>query len=126
MRLAKIKNKYMYKTTPDDEGTHYYLVFYDCSEKRYKAIQLTHLYIKDKNRFIQVSKGFITIEKFKEFDVPSGVRQYVYETNVDGNKIDLLSEHVTYISKRYLSKKQSDRIKKFAKKKKTLHIRAVR
>ena len=113
MRLAKIKNKYMYKTTPDDEGTHYYLVFYDYDLKCYCAVQLTHLYIIDKNRFIQVSKGNIKVEKLKEFDVPSGVHKMVYETDVNGNKIILKNENVRYISKRYLSKKQSERIKKY-------------
>ena len=120
MRLAKIKNKYMYKTTPDDEGTHYYLVFYDRKKKCYCAVQLTHLYIKDKNRFIQVSKGFIKVEKLKEFDVPSGVKRQLYLTNVDGKKIDIKDrKNVVEVYPRYLSKKQSDRIIKYATKKKT-------
>ena len=106
----------MYKTTPNDEGTHYYLVFYDRKKKRYCAVQLTHLYIKDKKRFIQVNKGFIKIEKFKEFDVPSGVKKEVFETDVNDRKIDLHNENVRYVSKRYLSKKQSKRIKDFIKK----------
>ena len=115
MRLAKIKNKYMYKTTPDDEGTHYYLVFYDRKKKRYCAIQLTHLYIKDKKRFIQVSKGNIKVEKLKEFDVPSGVRKGVYFNNTNDGKIDIKDKkNVVKLYKRHLSKKQSDRIKKHA------------
>lgn len=56
MKLAKIKNKYMYKTSPDDNGTHHYLVFYDRKTQRYNAVQLTHLYIKDKNRFELIRK----------------------------------------------------------------------
>lgn len=113
MRLAKIKNKYMYKT--NDDGTHYYLVYYDRKSKSYHAVQLTHLYIKDKDRFKLVEKGYILIEKFKEFDVPSGVKIDVYNGNVNGEKIDLKDKMVRFVSRRYLSKKQSDRIKKFIK-----------
>ena len=117
MKLAKIKNKYMYKTKPEDEGTHYYLVYYNREKKRYNAIQLTHLYIKDKNRFIQVNKGLIIVEKLKEFDVPSGVRIDVYDKNVYGGKIDLHDKkNVVKVYPRYLSKKQSDRVKAFIKK----------
>ena len=117
MRLAKIKNKYMYKTDDNDEGTHYYLVFFDRKTKSYHAAQLTHLYIKDKNRFIQVRKGYIKIIKLKEFDVPSGVRIDVYKTNANGEKIDLNDrKNVRFISKRYLSKKQSLDVIKYLKK----------
>lgn len=114
MRLAKIKNKYMFKTTPDDRGIHYYLVFYDKKNKRYNAIQLTHLYIKDKNRFIQVNKGLICVEKFKEFEIPSGVKKEIYTKNVFGGKIDLSNrKYVEKVFPRYLSKKQTIRIKEF-------------
>lgn len=117
MRLAKIKNKYMYKTTPNDNGTHYYLVYFDRKEKKYFAIQLTHLYIKDKNRFRQVDNGFIKIEKFKEFDVPSGVRKKLYSFNSEGKNINLNDKaNVVKLFKRNLSKNQSERIINFIKK----------
>ena len=116
MRLAKIKNKYMYKTTLDDNGAHYYLVYYDRKNKKYIAIQLTHLYIKDKNRFRQVDNGFIKIEKFKEFEVPSGVRRKIYSFNSRGKNIDLNDKaNVVKLFKRNLSRQQSERIKKFVK-----------
>ena len=117
MRLAKIKNKYMYKGD-NGEGHHHYLVFYNRKEKRYNAIQLTHLYLKDKDRFGGVKKGFIKIEKFKEFYVPSGVKNEVIKHNVDGLKIDLKNKNVINISKRYISKKQRTRIMRFINKKK--------
>lgn len=116
MRLAKIKNKYMYKTTPDDNGIHYYLIFYNKKEKQYNAIQLTHLYTKDKDRFVQVKKGLIKIEKFKEFDVPSGVRKRLYTKNANGGNICIKNnKNVDKIFSRHLSKKQSQRIKDFIK-----------
>ena len=49
----------MYKTNKNDKGIHHYLVFYDRKKKRYNAVQLTHLYVKDKDRFKQVKKGLI-------------------------------------------------------------------
>ena len=83
------------------------------------AIQLTHLYIKDNKRFIQVNKGLIKVEKFKEFDVPSGVRRKVYETNIHGGSINLKDKkNARKVYSRYLSKKQSNRIMNFINKKK--------
>lgn len=77
---------------------------------------MTHLYIKDDKRFKQVKKGNIRIEKFKEFDVPSGVQNYFYNRNKFGNKIDLKDKsNAEFCSNRYLSKTQSARIKNFAK-----------
>lgn len=107
----------MYKTKKNDNGSHYYLVFYDRKNKRYNAVQLTHLYIKDNKRFVQVRKGLIKIEKFKEFNVPSGVRKGIYTTNVNGKKIDLGDkDNIKYVTKRHLLKKQSDRIIQFLSK----------
>ena len=120
MRIAQIKNKYMYKTSEDDNGSHYYLIYYDRKEKRYVAIQLTHLYIKDKGRFRQVQYGMIMVEKFKEFEVPSGVRKDIYYTNIVGDKIDINDKkNVVKVFKRYIGKKQSNRIQIFVDKKKT-------
>ena len=116
MRLAKIKNKYMFNTLPNDNGVHYYLIYFDRKNKRYNAIQLTHLYIKDKNRFIQVNKGLIKIEKLKEFEVPSGVKKEIYTTNIFGEKIDISNkQYVDKVFSRHLNKKQAERIKNFVK-----------
>lgn len=115
MRLAKIKNKYLFKGDKP-EGTHTYAVYYHRPTKRYRAVSLTHLYVKDDKRFKQVKKGNIRIEKFKEFDVPSGVQNYYYDKTVSGGKIDLEDKNaVISVEKRYLSKSQGDRIKNFAK-----------
>lgn len=116
MRIAKIKNKYMYNTDMYDNGVHHYLIYYDRKNKRYNAVQLTHLYYEDEERFKQVRRGNIKIEKFKEFDVPSGVKNEIYTKNTYGKKIDLKDKkNVVKIYQRYLSKKQSNRIKQFIK-----------
>lgn len=114
MRIAKIKNKYMYKTSENDNGVHFYLIYYDRRKKCYCAVQLTHLYIKDKDRFIQVNKGNIKLEKFKEFEVPSGVKKQLYTKNVYGENIDLKdTKNVEKVFPRYLSRKQSNSILSF-------------
>ena len=117
MRLAKIKNKYMYKSDNGD-GYHHYLVFFNRKEKRYNAIQLTHLYIKDLKRFGQVRQRALKIEKFKEFEVPSGVNRKIIKSNVNGEKIDLKNKNVLGLGRRYISAKQKNRIMSFINKKK--------
>ena len=115
MRLAKIKNRYLYKSD-NPNGIHTYAVYYDAKTKTNNAVALTHLYVKDDKRFKQVKKGNIRVEKFKEFDVPSGVQNYYYSKTVDGKNIDLKNtDNVKFIGSRFLSKSQSERIKKFAK-----------
>lgn len=115
MRLAKIKNRYLYKSD-NPFGYHTYAVYYDKKNRENRAVGLTHLYVRDNNRFAQVKKGMIRIEKFKEFDVPSGVKNKYYSRNIKGGKINLQDKDVISVSNRYLSKKQADRIKSFATK----------
>ncbi len=107
----------MFNNSDNPNGTHTYGVYYDKPSKRYRAVGLTHLYTKDKKRFQQVSKGFIMPMKFKEFEVVSGVHNSFYDKNINGKPINLQDSNVTEISKRHLSKKQSDSIKAFAKRK---------
>lgn len=115
MRLVKIKNKYLFNSN-NPNGTHTYAAYYDKANKRFNAVQLTHLYVKDDKRFKQVKRGNIMVTKFKEFDVPSGVRNVFYSKNISGGKIDLTDRaNVVKVEKRYLSKQQSSKIKSFAK-----------
>lgn len=115
MRLAKIKNRYMFNSK-NPNGNHTYAVYYDKATKSYRAVQLTHLYIKDDVRFKQVKRGNIMVEKFNEFSVPSGVRNEFYYKNSTGGKINLKHKDVIDITNRHLSSKQSQRIINFAKK----------
>ena len=109
----------MYKTDKNDKGTHNYLVYFNKKTRRYNAVQLTHLYIKDKERFKQVKKGNILLEKFKEYDVPSGVKNHIYTTNIYGGAINLNDkENVQQVGKRHLSSYQTNRILTFVNKKK--------
>ena len=74
------------------------------------------MYIKDEKRFKQVRKGNIMITNFKEFETPTGVKNYYYSQNTKGKKINLKDIDVVKIHKRYLPKKQADKMKKFARK----------
>lgn len=116
MRIARITNKYMYKCEDKEHADkhHYYLLYYDRKNKHYNAIQLTHLYIRDEDRFKLIDKNLAIIEKFKEFKVPSGVRKGVYTKTYRGKNINLNSKYIEKLYDRHLSKKQSDRIKEFA------------
>lgn len=117
MRLAKIKNRYLFNSN-NPNGVHTYAVYYDKSTKRTRAIGLTHLYIKDNKRFNQIKRGNVMVKKFKEFDAPSGVKNSYFDKNIIGEKINLRdTREVSFVSQRYLSKKQSNKIKKFAKRK---------
>lgn len=70
---------------------------------------------KDENRFRQVRRGNIAIAKFKEFDVPSGIKNSYFSQNKNGSKINVKDKYnVIPISSRNLSKKQSDFLRSFA------------
>lgn len=113
MRLVRIKNKYLYNSE-NPNGIHTYAVYYDKQSKSNRAIALTHLYVKDKNRFKQVKNGNIMVSNFKEFDTPTGVKNYYYSKNTKGKKINLKDNDIVKVYKRYLPKKQADKMKKFA------------
>ncbi len=113
MRLVKIRNKYLFNSDNPD-GVHTYAVYYDRKNRENRAVALTHLYYKDEDRFKQVKRGNIMVTKLKEFETPTGVKNYYYSRNKKGNKIDLLDKDVVKVNKRYLSKLQADKIKKFA------------
>lgn len=115
MKLYKIRNEYLFDSDKP-KGFHTYAVYYDKQNKRYNAIQTTHLYTKDENRFRQVRRGNIAIAKFKEFDVPSGIKNSYFSQNKNGTKINVNDKYnVIPISSRHLSKKQSDFLKSFAR-----------
>lgn len=115
MRLVKIKNKYLFNSD-NPNGTHTYAVYFDRKSRENRAVGLTHLYVKDDKRFKQVKRGNIAITKFKEFDVPSGVQNYYYGRNIYGDYINLTDrDNVVKVGTRYIGKKQSDFIVKFAK-----------
>lgn len=113
MRIAKIKNKYMYKGNKPN-GWHWYLIFFNRKKKRYEAIQTTHLYEIPPKKLRRLKKGEMIEEKIFKKGFPSGVKGTIFVKNsVDGGNIDPKCSHFLYISKNHLSKDQSKRIKRF-------------
>lgn len=113
MRLVRIRNRYLFNSN-NPNGNHVYAVYYDRKTKQNRAVALTHLYIKDPKRFKQVSQGNIMVTRFKEFDTPTGVKNYYYTKNIYGKDINLKDNDVVKVNKRYIPKRQSDTIKRFA------------
>jgi len=110
MRLAIIKNKYLFNSN-NPNGHHIYAIYKDKKSKEIRAIALTHT---NKNRFYQIERGNIIIEKFKEFKVPSGVHKHYYSTDINGNKLNLKNDNIEKLFNSYVNKKQSKRIINFA------------
>ncbi len=114
MRLCKIKNRYLFKSN-NPKGNHTYAVYYDKKSKETRAVALTHVYVKDEKRFEQVKKGNIKLEKFKDFEVPSGVKNYYYSKNINGDSINIRDRTNVVIGKRKIDSEQAKRIIAFAK-----------
>ena len=114
MRIYHIKNSYMYNRK-DKNGTHRYAVFKDRKTGQTCAVQLTHLYEIAPNKLKQINNGHIVKYKLKCYSFPSGVNTGYITTNIDGHPIVLnnLNSRPSYT----LSKKDSRRIRKIAKRK---------
>lgn len=114
MKLAKIKDGYLFKTD-NPNGTHTYAVYYDRGKREYRAIPTTHLYREDPNRMKEKKAGALMQVKFPSVFLPSGVKDYYHTTDVNGNKINVKSKNVQFISNKHIPKKLSDRVKRHAK-----------
>lgn len=119
MRIAKIKNRYMFNSSKPN-GTHDYLVYKDKHTNEIRAIELTHLYKPDKLRLSQVKSGLLKKMFFKHRETPTGVNNGYLNTNALGQSIDLKHKDVNMnvYRKARISKKQQADILKFANKKK--------
>lgn len=118
MRIAWIRNRYMFKSD-DPNGKHAYAVYYDRKSKRYRAVQTTHLYIMDPKRKPAYKKGFIKEMKLPGFTFPSGVKNSYYSTATDGKPISLKHPDVLSVSKRHLPKQKARMIINHARRKET-------
>lgn len=116
MRLFKIKNKEMYVTKSNKEKnmSHIYAVYKDKKTKEYRAIQLTHLY--DPKREKQLKKGYLKVEKLKQFQYPTGIHNKYYTKDINGNLLDF-GRKTKYKKVGTVPTKQAKRIKDFATKK---------
>lgn len=113
MRLAKIKNRYLFNSSkPTQEHT--YAVFEDAESKEIRAIPATHLYVPDEINMSKLHNGLLRKVKFAGYETPSGVENYYHNTNVEGKPIDLKHSDIK-IDKTPIPQKQAQIIKAFAK-----------
>ena len=114
MIIVRIKNRYMYNSN-NPNGSHDYLVYYDKNSKQNRAVRLTHIYNKDKQRFKQIKQKAIKKMKFSHREVPSGLTKKILTTNVYGKPININSKDVNKnIYRKYrISKKQQQDIFNF-------------
>ena len=100
-------------------GTHDYLVYKDAKSNEVRAIELTHLYHKDKYRFVLLKQNVLKKMRLPHRETPSGVNNHYFVTNVHGKPIDLNHRDVNMniYRKKRISKKQQLNIISFAKRK---------
>lgn len=114
MKLAKIKDGYLFKTD-NPNGTHTYAIYYDRGKKEYRAIPTTHLYRADNVKIRQRDAGYLKEVRFPNSKLPSGVKDFYHSTDVNGKKINIHNPNVKFESKYSLPKGLADSIKSHAK-----------
>lgn len=114
MRLFKIKNKEIYngKSKKDENGVHTYAAYKDKSSGEYRAVPLTHIY--DTKRQKQLEKGYLKVEKFKQLQYPTGVKNKYITKDIHGDKLDF-GKNTKYKCLGTIPSSQAKRIKDFAK-----------
>jgi len=115
MKIAKIKNRYMFNSS-NPNGTHDYLVYKDKKSGENRAVELTHLYVPDRKRFSQVKNGFLKKMRFRHRETPSGVNNSYYCRDVNGKALDFRNKNVNLNAYRHshIWPKQSVDVMKFA------------
>lgn len=115
MRLAKIRNRYMINSG-NPMGEHTYAVYTDNETKEVRAVETTHLYVPDKSNMNKLRKGLLRKVKFNGYETPSGVHNAYYNTNINGEPIDLSHDDIR-LDKTPIPQSQAIDIKTFAKNK---------
>lgn len=110
IHIAKIRNRYLFpklgKTKPN--GFHHYLVYTDKYTKKNVAVETTHLYKKDPDRFRQLNAGAGMKVSLPGFETPSMVKKKFFIEDRRHHPIDFANGDM-HIGKK-LSKAKSKRI----------------
>ena len=116
VRVAKIKNRYIFRknTGYNENGYHHYLVYTDKYTGQNVAVETTHLYLKDKDRFEKLKNGQGIKMSLPGMETPSLITKTFYTTNSKGKGIDFAHRDVKV--KRKISKSKSRRLFKFVNK----------
>lgn len=114
MRIYHIKDSYMFNKN-NKNGTHRYCVYFDRKTKKYRAIEMTHIYEISKKKRNLLSDGLLKEVKFKSYRFPQGVERAYFETDIDGKPIKLnkYNSRKSYC----LTKRESSIVKNIAKRK---------
>ena len=101
VRVAKIKNRYLFKknTGYDRNGYHHYLIYTDKYTGQNIAVETTHLYKKDQKRFQQLREGHGMKMSLPGMEAPSMVLKKFHTTNSNGKGIDFAHRDVKVKSK---------------------------
>ena len=112
VRVAKIRNRYIFKHNKgaDRRGFHHYLIYYDKYTGKNVAVQTTHLYLKDKKRFLQLSQGRGIKMDLSGFETPSMVLKKAYVYDAKDRPLDFAHRDVHVKAK--LSKSKARKVYK--------------
>ena len=116
VHVAKIRNRYLFSKLGKSKanGFHHYLVYTDKYTKKNVAVETTHLYKKDPNRFRQLNAGGGMKIQLPGFETPSMVKKTFFIEDRSHKAIDFANGNV-HIGKK-LSKAKSKRIYGFINK----------
>ena len=96
VHVAKIKNRYIFRNNKgaDRNKFHHYLVYTDKYTGQNVAVQTTHLYRKDKERFEELRAGRGIKMSLPGMETPSLVIKKFHTTNANGKGIDFAHRDV--------------------------------
>ena len=129
MKLVTIKNKYIFRPRTDKEAAkykpneaHIYAAYTDEETGETRLVQMTHLY--EERKRIGIKQGYILPVKLPNVEFPSGTHDYYYSKDIDGKPIDLKKVKAKNLNSKsgkatYVRKPLADKIKAFAKKRRT-------
>ena len=113
MYLAKIKNRYFYKSDKGD-STHTYAVYKDSISEEVRAVPTTHLYVPDEKNMEKLHKGLLCKVNLPGYETPSGVHNYYYNQNINGKQINLQDNDIE-VNGTPLDQETANQIHRFAK-----------
>ena len=89
MKIVKIRDGLMFNSN-NPGNWHYYALFYNRRYRKYNAIRLTHIAIKDSRRYQRANNGLILPIRLKQIDkyADSGITRERYINDINGNNLN--------------------------------------
>lgn len=113
VHVAKIKNRYIFRknTGVDENKFHHYLIYTDKYTGQNVAVETTHLYRKDPDRFKELRSGKGIKISLPGMETPSLIKKKFYTTNSKGKGIDFAHRDVKVKSR--ITRSKAKRLFKF-------------